>query len=196
MVTVCCSMTSWIATRSISDILSNSSIQTTPLSARTMAPASRRRSPVSLSVVTAAVRPTPDDPRPVVAIANGAVFRTKRRSWDFAVDGSPTIRILMSLVLAGLKEECVPANVGAVILEIFLASTEKEEKNSFFDLIMAENTRCETSGKKVKHVLILGQSSDIPEIRVCDGLLSNSSTSFARQQNNIIGRNKGSESRR
>jgi hypothetical protein len=78
IVTVCCSITSWIATLSISLILSNSSIQTTPLSARTIAPASRRRSPVSLSVVTAAVRPTPEEPRPVVAIARGAVFNTNR----------------------------------------------------------------------------------------------------------------------
>lgn len=32
--------------------------------------------PVSWSVVTAAVRPTPDEPRPVVGIALGAVWRT------------------------------------------------------------------------------------------------------------------------
>ena len=36
---VCCSMASWIATLSSSRILSNSSMQTTPPSARTMAPA-------------------------------------------------------------------------------------------------------------------------------------------------------------
>ena len=60
-----CSMTSWMAVRSMSDILSNSSIQTTPRSAKTMAPASKRRSPDSGSVVTAAVKPTPDEPRPL-----------------------------------------------------------------------------------------------------------------------------------
>ena len=59
-----CSMTSWMAVRSMSDILSNSSMQTTPRSAKTMAPASNRRSPDSGSVVTAAVKPTPDEPRP------------------------------------------------------------------------------------------------------------------------------------
>mmetsp|Transcript_38238 Transcript_38238/g.89410 ORF Transcript_38238/g.89410 Transcript_38238/m.89410 type:complete len:203 (+) Transcript_38238:1039-1647(+) len=96
MVTVCCSMTSWIATRSISLILSNSSMQTTPLSARTMAPASSLRSPVSESVVTAAVRPTPDEPLPLVEMARGAACSTKRRSCDFAVDGSPTMSTLMS----------------------------------------------------------------------------------------------------
>lgn len=32
--------------------------------------------PVSWSVVTAAVRPTPEDPRPVVGTARGAVWRT------------------------------------------------------------------------------------------------------------------------
>ncbi len=37
--------TSWMATRSMSFILSNSSMQTTPLSASTIAPASSRRSP-------------------------------------------------------------------------------------------------------------------------------------------------------
>ena len=45
MVTRPCSMTSWIAVLSISDILSNSSMQTTPLSASTIAPASKRLSP-------------------------------------------------------------------------------------------------------------------------------------------------------
>lgn len=34
------------------------------------------RSPVSGSVVTAAVKPTPDEPRPVVVIARGAVTST------------------------------------------------------------------------------------------------------------------------
>lgn len=38
-------MTSWIAVLSTSDILSNSSIQTTPRSANTIAPASRLLSP-------------------------------------------------------------------------------------------------------------------------------------------------------
>lgn len=32
--------------------------------------------PVSWSVVTAAVKPTPDEPRPVVGMARGAVWRT------------------------------------------------------------------------------------------------------------------------
>jgi len=37
---------------------------------------SYKHSPVSWSVVTAAVRPTPDEPRPVVATALGAVCST------------------------------------------------------------------------------------------------------------------------
>lgn len=37
-------------------------------------------SPVSLSVVTAAVRPTPEEPRPVVVVARGAVLITYRSS--------------------------------------------------------------------------------------------------------------------
>lgn len=45
--------------------------------------------PVSWSVVTAAVRPTPDEPRPVVGMALGAVQSTYRRSWDLATEGSP-----------------------------------------------------------------------------------------------------------
>jgi len=52
---------------------------------------------VSLSITTAAVKPTPEEPRPVVAMAKGAMLRTKRRSCDLAVDGSPTIIMLMSL---------------------------------------------------------------------------------------------------
>ncbi|KFM25075.1 hypothetical protein F751_1954, partial [Auxenochlorella protothecoides] len=97
-----------MATRSASFILSNSSMQTTPRSANTIAPASSRRSParvgggqstlspVSASVVTAAVRPTPEEPRPVVDTDSGARFMTARRSWDLATPGSPTSRQLMS----------------------------------------------------------------------------------------------------
>ena len=64
--TVCCSITSWIAVRSASSILSNSSMQQIPLSASTSAPPSRTSSPVALSRITAAVSPTPDEPLPVV----------------------------------------------------------------------------------------------------------------------------------
>ena len=63
---VCCSMTSWMAVRSLSSILSNSSMQQMPLSARTRAPPSRTISSVTGSRITAAVRPTPEEPRPVV----------------------------------------------------------------------------------------------------------------------------------
>lgn len=66
ILTVCCSMTSWIAVRSLSSILSNSSIQQIPLSARTNAPPSKIISPVSVSRWIDAVKPTPLLPRPVV----------------------------------------------------------------------------------------------------------------------------------
>ena len=96
IVTVYCSITSWIATLSSSLILSNSSIQTIPLSARTIAPAARYLSPESLSKITAAVRPTPEVPLPVVLIAKGAIFKTLLRSYDFAVDGSPISKRFIS----------------------------------------------------------------------------------------------------
>jgi len=61
-----------------------------------MAPASRCLSPVSWSIVTAAVKPTPDEPLPVVFNASGAISRTCLKSYDLAVDGSPTIIKLIS----------------------------------------------------------------------------------------------------
>ena len=63
---VCCSITSWMAVRSPSIILSNSSMQQTPRSANTSAPPSSIISPVTGSFITAAVRPTPEEPLPVV----------------------------------------------------------------------------------------------------------------------------------
>jgi len=59
--------------------------------------------PVSWSEVTAAVKPTPEEPRPVVDMAKGAIFIIALKSWDLATEGSPTIIILMSL-----KEEGRP----------------------------------------------------------------------------------------
>ncbi len=64
--TVCCSITSCIATQSCSSILSNSSMQHTPLSAKTKAPPSKTISFVVGSLVIVAVKPAPDDPLPVV----------------------------------------------------------------------------------------------------------------------------------
>lgn len=64
--TVCCSITSWIAVRSCSYILSNSSIQQIPMSARTNAPASKESYFDIGSQTIAAVKPTPELPLPVV----------------------------------------------------------------------------------------------------------------------------------
>mmetsp|Transcript_48957 Transcript_48957/g.116437 ORF Transcript_48957/g.116437 Transcript_48957/m.116437 type:complete len:235 (+) Transcript_48957:1111-1815(+) len=96
MVTTCCSIASWMATRSAWFILSNSSIQITPRSASTIAPASRWKSLEFGSLIIAAVRPTPLEPFPVVLMAKGAVFITKRSIWDLPQLGSPTISTLMS----------------------------------------------------------------------------------------------------
>mmetsp|Transcript_69848 Transcript_69848/g.151945 ORF Transcript_69848/g.151945 Transcript_69848/m.151945 type:complete len:213 (+) Transcript_69848:1119-1757(+) len=102
MVTHCCSMASWMETRSFWPILSNSSMQITPRSARTIAPASRVKSLEPGSRIIAAVRPTPLEPRPVVLMAFCAVFITKRSICDLPHEGSPTRRILMS------PRRCVP----------------------------------------------------------------------------------------
>mmetsp|Transcript_46916 Transcript_46916/g.92908 ORF Transcript_46916/g.92908 Transcript_46916/m.92908 type:complete len:264 (-) Transcript_46916:910-1701(-) len=94
--TDCCSMTSWIAVRSFSSILSNSSMQQMPMSARTRAPPSRETSPVALSRVTAAVRPTPLEPLPVVYTERGAILHTCFSNWLFATPGSPMKSVWMS----------------------------------------------------------------------------------------------------
>ena len=96
IVTVCYSITSCIDVLSPSFILSNSSTQTIPLSASTIAPASSLLSPVSGSEVTAAVSPTPVDPLPVVETESGEIYIIKRSNYDFAVEGSPTISMLIS----------------------------------------------------------------------------------------------------
>mmetsp|Transcript_69417 Transcript_69417/g.203733 ORF Transcript_69417/g.203733 Transcript_69417/m.203733 type:complete len:213 (+) Transcript_69417:1368-2006(+) len=96
MVTHCCSMASWIATRSPRPILSNSSMQMKLRSASTIAPASRVNSLVPGSRIIAAVRPTPLDPRPVVLMAPGERFMTKRSICDLPQEGSPTRSTLMS----------------------------------------------------------------------------------------------------
>lgn len=71
IVTVYYSITSCIITQSSKFILSNSSKHITPQSASTIAPASNFLSPVSLSWITAAVKPTPVVPLPVVLIHKG-----------------------------------------------------------------------------------------------------------------------------
>jgi hypothetical protein len=58
--------------RSRSSILSNSSIQQMPVSAKTKAPPSRTTSFETGSLRTAAVKPTPEEPLPVVYTPLGA----------------------------------------------------------------------------------------------------------------------------
>uniref|UniRef100_A0A6B0UX32 Putative secreted protein n=1 Tax=Ixodes ricinus TaxID=34613 RepID=A0A6B0UX32_IXORI len=93
---VCCSMASWMATWSLSSILSNSSMQQTPLSASMRAPASMTNSCDSSSRTTAAVRPAALDALPLVYTARGANSDTCLRNWLLAVLGSPTTQTLMS----------------------------------------------------------------------------------------------------
>jgi hypothetical protein len=64
--TVCCSITSWSTDRVESFILSNSSMQHTPPSDTTSAPDSSTSCRVSGSRVTYAVRPTAEEPLPLV----------------------------------------------------------------------------------------------------------------------------------
>lgn len=60
------SIASWIATLSYPLILSNSSMHTTPPSAKTIAPPSNWNSPVLGSLITDAVRPAAEEPFPLV----------------------------------------------------------------------------------------------------------------------------------
>lgn len=60
------SIASWIATWSLDSILSNSSMQHTPLSANINAPASMQNSLLSKSLCTDAVKPAADDALPEV----------------------------------------------------------------------------------------------------------------------------------
>ena len=92
----CCSIASWMLTRSWSFILSNSSIRHTPRSANTNAPPSNTHSRVTGSLCTAAVRPTALAPFPVVYTHRPAVFSTYFRNWLFATPGSPRSKQLMS----------------------------------------------------------------------------------------------------
>mmetsp|Transcript_8990 Transcript_8990/g.21921 ORF Transcript_8990/g.21921 Transcript_8990/m.21921 type:complete len:260 (-) Transcript_8990:1443-2222(-) len=93
---VCCSIASWIATRSSFRILSNSSMHTTPPSASTMAPPSREKPPLELSLIMAAVRPAALEPLPDVYTQTGATRCTNFRNCDFAVLGSPSSKTFMS----------------------------------------------------------------------------------------------------
>ena len=92
----CCSIASWIDTRSWSFILSNSSIKHTPRSAKTNAPPSNTHSRVIGSLCTAAVKPTAEAPFPVVYTHLFAVFSTYFRNCDFATPGSPSKSTLIS----------------------------------------------------------------------------------------------------
>mmetsp|Transcript_12709 Transcript_12709/g.32172 ORF Transcript_12709/g.32172 Transcript_12709/m.32172 type:complete len:217 (-) Transcript_12709:220-870(-) len=89
---VCCSIASWIAPRSASRIPSNSSMQHSPPSASTSAPASSTHSPEVWSLAAATVSPAEVVPMPVVRTPRGDKAAQYLRSTDFAVPGSPTMR--------------------------------------------------------------------------------------------------------
>ena len=90
--------------------LSNSSIKQTPLSAKTSAPASSVHSLVTGCLCTYAVKPTAEAPWPVVNTALWAIFSMYLRNCDFAVPGSPHIKMLMSpriWCLPPVSERCL-----------------------------------------------------------------------------------------
>mmetsp|Transcript_9724 Transcript_9724/g.23744 ORF Transcript_9724/g.23744 Transcript_9724/m.23744 type:complete len:304 (+) Transcript_9724:814-1725(+) len=93
---VCCSIASWMATWSLGSILSNSSMQHTPLSAIMRAPGSITVSPASLSRWTEAVSPAAVDALPDEYTARVCSAATHLRNWLLAVEGSPTKHTLMS----------------------------------------------------------------------------------------------------
>ena len=92
ILTVCCSIASCRADLSEVSILSNSSIAATPPFANTIAPASRFIWPVSVSLITAAVKPTAEEPLPEVYSPRGDTSIALFRISDLPVPGSPTNR--------------------------------------------------------------------------------------------------------
>jgi hypothetical protein len=88
---VYCSIASCILPRSSYLIKENSSIQHTPKSANTSAPASKIYSFPSLKRAT--VRPADVVPMPVVITDLIEIFDAKLKSYDFPVPGSPIINI-------------------------------------------------------------------------------------------------------
>lgn len=76
--------------------LSNSSMQTTPPSARTMAPPSMMKFRDVGSLITDAVKPAALLPLPDVYTPMGDTFSTNFNSWLFAVPGSPRRSTLIS----------------------------------------------------------------------------------------------------
>ena len=71
-------------------------MQQIPWSANIKAPASIQNSPVSGSFITLAVKPAALLALPLVYIALGKNEQIYLRNYDLAVEGSPTIQILIS----------------------------------------------------------------------------------------------------
>mmetsp|Transcript_119672 Transcript_119672/g.345932 ORF Transcript_119672/g.345932 Transcript_119672/m.345932 type:complete len:207 (+) Transcript_119672:54-674(+) len=85
--TVCCSMASCTAARSWLRIVENSSMQQTPPSARTRAPASNTKSGPSRTA--AQVSPAFVQPKPLVRTLRPTSSCAACSSWDLPVPGSP-----------------------------------------------------------------------------------------------------------
>ena len=71
-------------------------MQTTPPSARTIAPPSSWNSPVAASLITEAVKPAAEDPFPLVYTDIGAILSTNFKNYDLATEGSPSKSTLIS----------------------------------------------------------------------------------------------------
>lgn len=134
--TVCCSITSCRATRSSKFILSNSSMQITPLSASTIAPASKVCFFYS-SLTKAAVNPTPVEPLPVEWIQRGAIYPIFLNIWDFPTPGSPIKRMLISpltlvsfLPKSSLPPKSIKSNPSLIASCPWIAGATDLEKRS------------------------------------------------------------------
>mmetsp|Transcript_29921 Transcript_29921/g.85489 ORF Transcript_29921/g.85489 Transcript_29921/m.85489 type:complete len:237 (-) Transcript_29921:620-1330(-) len=133
---VCCSIASWIATRSFSSILSNSSMHTMPPSASTMAPPSRLKPPPGEDTMLA-VRPAALEPLPLVYTATGATFSANLRNWLLAVPGSPSSSMLLSPLMrvpSGSRLRAPPKSMQATpLLTLPMTSFELSQMEGAMD---------------------------------------------------------------
>ena len=138
-----------------------------------MAPASKRRSRVSGSEVTAAVRPTPDEPRPEVLTASGAMLSTKRSSCDLAVLGSPMSMTLMSPIEQGMMRKEMerinrqkpPTSNMRSVRQILFRSSEKLQQNGFFDMLVSVNTRRQRSCHALENIRLCGHAANVFNVK-------------------------------
>jgi hypothetical protein len=117
-----------------------------------------------------------------------APARRRDRQWG-GVQDEPQDLGLGRWRVANHEHVNVSSDVGS-IWQVFLCSTQQQENNRFFDLLVSVDRGCKGLWKEVEDVRTLGELVYRTDVWVCERCLCNATPALGRQKVDVIRENE------